>query len=82
MLFYCDKNTYNRVGGELCTLLGMDRLFAMCFMCVFWEKYMSQQVTEETLNLKYHRDIYQDDNHSLMMQECILVDNCGCALSI
>ena len=43
---------------------------------------MKQQVTEETPNLKYHRNIYQDDNHSLMMHECILVDNCVCSFNI
>ena len=43
---------------------------------------VQQQVTEETPNLKYHRYIYQDDNHSLMMHECILVDNCVCSFNI
>ena len=34
-------------------------------------KYMYQHIMEEIPNLKYHRDIYQDDKHSLIMYECI-----------
>ena len=35
-----------------------------------------------TPNLKYHRDIYQDDNHSLIMYVCIMVANCVCSFNI
>ena len=43
---------------------------------------MYQQITEASLNLKHHRDIYQDDNHALMIYEHILVANCVRSLNI
>ena len=33
-------------------------------------------------NVKYHRDTYQDDNHSLIMYKCILNSNCRCSFNL
>ena len=39
-------------------------------------KYMYQHIMKETPNLKYHRDIYKDDKHSIVMCKCIYVAKC------
>ena len=54
--------------GQSCTILSIDWLKVMC-------KRSGKRITEEIPNMKYHRDICQDNTHSLMMYECILVAN-------